>query len=187
MEATPNVRLLNSRDYAQVLDIFCHYVSRSHVTPESNAPTIAEFTQKLKGINAYYPFLVCELGRKIVGYGYASKYRVTSGNQWSVETAIYFEEKYHGKGHARMLYEALLSTLTLQNFVNVYAGIVLPNDKSVRFHEKLNFKEVGVFNKSVYKYGRWYDVLWMQLKLGEHVQYPAATKSINNIIKTKVL
>jgi phosphinothricin acetyltransferase len=182
MQDTSIIRLLNTSDYIEVHKIFSHYVSNSYVTPESNIPDFSGFERKLKNIIEYYPFLVCEQDGQIVGYTYATKYRVTSGNQWSVETAIYIAENFHGKGYAKTLYENLFPILTLQNFVNVFAGIVLPNDKSVSFHKKMNFKEAGVFKNGIYKFDRWHDVQWMQLKLREHVQNPASTRSVHDVI-----
>lgn len=182
MQNTSTIRLLNPCDYIIIHKIFSHYVSNSYVTPEFNIPVFSEFERKLKSITEYYPFLVCEVDEHIVGYSYATKYRVTSGNQWSVETAIYLTEDFHGKGYAKVLYEKLFSILSLQNFVNVFAGLVLPNDKSISFHKKLNFTEAGVFENGIYKFDRWHDVQWMQLKLREHVQHPASTRSVHDVI-----
>src|SRR5258705_5651460 len=182
MPGTSAIRLLDTSDYIKVHEIFSHYISNSYVTPKSNLPVFSEFERKLKSISEYYPFLVCEQDRQIVGYTYATKYRVTSGNQWSVETAIYLAENFQGKGYARALYKKLFSILTLQNFVNVFTGIVLSNDKSVAFHKKLNFEEAGIFKNAVYKFDEWHDVQWMQLKLREHVQNPASTRSVHDVI-----
>lgn len=40
------------------------------------------------------------------------------------------------------------------------------------FHERLGFKLVGKFNKCAHKFGRWYDMIWMERILGDHIADP---------------
>ena len=60
--------------------------------------------------------------------------------------------------------------------LNLYACIAYPEEEdeyltknSVRFHEHLGFKEAGRFHKCGYKFNRWYDMVWMEKLIGEHV------------------
>ena len=48
----------------------------------------------------------------------------------------------------------------------------LTND-SFFFHERLGYKLVGTFHDSGYKFGNWYDMIWMEKMLGEHGHTPA--------------
>ena len=41
---------------------------------------------------------------------------------------------------------------------------------SVRFHEKMGFDMVGEFHNSGYKFNRWYNMVWMEKSIGEHVE-----------------
>ena len=40
------------------------------------------------------------------------------------------------------------------------------------FHEAMGFSMVGTFHKSGYKFNKWYDMIWMEKMIGEHVIYP---------------
>ena len=42
------------------------------------------------------------------------------------------------------------------------------NDDSIRFHSRLGFSEVGRFQK----FGREYDMVWMEKMIGEHNAEP---------------
>lgn len=53
------------------------------------------------------------------------------------------------------------------NIINVVAVIALPNERSVKLHEKYNFKTVGIFTKIGYKHEEWIDVIYMQKVLQE--------------------
>ena len=55
--------------------------------------------------------------------------------------------------------------LVQQGLVNAYAGITLPNDKSVGLHEALGFTPVGVYRHVGFKMGQWHDVGWWHLAL----------------------
>ena len=55
--------------------------------------------------------------------------------------------------------------LVRQGFVNAYAGITLPNEKSVGLHEAMGFLPVGVYRNVGFKTGQWRDVGWWHLSL----------------------
>jgi phosphinothricin acetyltransferase len=87
--------------------------------------------------------------------------------RWFVETTVYVDAKAHRSGVGRTLYTALLSILRRQGFHSVFAGIALPNAKSVGLHEALGFRPLGVFEEIGFKFGRWHDVGWWRLGLSE--------------------
>ncbi len=184
LENNPQIRLVTSNDIMDVLEIYKPFVTSTAITLEYDDAGLEDFLKKIDNITSEYPFLVCEAGNKIIGYTYANKYRFPKGHQWSAEISIYISSGYHGKGIAKILYETLFSILKLQNFINVFAGIVLPNIKSEEFHKKLNFQEAGIFKNGGYKLGNWHDVKWFQLNLSEHTYNPPLPKTIHQIIHT---
>ena len=59
--------------------------------------------------------------------------------------------------------------------MNLYACIAYPESEdeylsknSAGFHAHLGFTTVGTFRKCGYKFGRWYDMIWMEKVVGEH-------------------
>jgi phosphinothricin acetyltransferase len=181
------VRLVKSKDYKAVLDIYKPFVNATSITPEFNAPSLLDFSNRLKNITAQYPFLVCEMNQIIIGYAYATKFRQTDGHQWSVELTIYLSPDYHHKGVASALYTTLFSILKFQNYINAFAVIILPNKKSEAFHQRLGFQEVGIFKNGIYKSGLWHDAKWLQLNLSEHVKKPLPPKPITELKDTPEL
>ena len=88
----------------------------------------------------------------------------------------------------RELYEALEHALFLQNILNVNACIAWPETEdehltknSVQFHEHMGYRLVGEFYKCGYKFGRWYNMVWMEKHLGEHREHPEAVKRFEEI------
>ena len=81
--------------------------------------------------------------------------------------SAYIHQAAHRCGVGRALYTALFEILRLQGYVNAYAAITLPNAASVGLHEALGFTRIGVFNRIGFKFGRWHDVVWLELRLLE--------------------
>jgi len=67
MEIKPIIRLIKSTDIPQVLEIYKPFIISTSITPEYNIPSLEHFSAKIKSIANYYPVLVCEANKKIIG------------------------------------------------------------------------------------------------------------------------
>ena len=83
------------------------------------------------------------------------------------------------KGIGKKLYKALEKILGMQNIINVDACITYPEQEdeyvtknSAQYHTHLGYHIVGRFYKSGYKFGRWYDMVWIEKYIGKHEQPP---------------
>lgn len=175
------IRPLEPEDVVEIREIYRYYVEKTTVSFEYELPTDAEWLDRIRNIHSEYPWLVMEFKQKIVGYAYASKHRSRKAYNWSVESAVYIDQKYHGLGLGKVLYSALFDILRLQGYRNVYAGITLPNFKSVRLHESMGFSDVGVFRKIGYKFGAWLDTGWFHLNLSDSDIPPGILKSPDEV------
>ncbi len=180
------IRLICETDTQSVLDIYKYYVDHTIISFEYNAPTHDEYLQRIKTNTEKYPWLVCLHKNNIIGFAYGSTHRYRTAYQWSPESTIYLAPNFHTKGIGRVLYETLFSLLKLQGYYNVFAGVGLPNDKSVGFHRALGFEEIGVFKNIGYKLGNWHHTHWFQLTLAEHKRNPVTPISLEEVISTKV-
>jgi L-amino acid N-acyltransferase YncA len=113
----------------------------------------------------------------VIGYAYVSKHRDREAYQWCVESSVYVLEDYHQKGIAKELYSHLFEILRNRGYINVYAGITLPNPKSYSFHTRMGFEPVGVYKNIGYKLGQWHDVAWLVKTINEHTDDPAPPKN----------
>ncbi len=117
------IRLITENDIASALEVYRPYVLNTAITFEYEVPTIEEFTQKMNTIIPEYPWLVCVHKDEVIGYAYGSKHRYRTAYQWSPESTVYLDGRFHGQGIARVLYETLFELLKLQGYINVYAGV----------------------------------------------------------------
>lgn len=180
-----SIRLIRETDAEAALAVYRPYVLNSVITFDYEVPSVEEFSEKIRTITAEYPWLVCEYEGKIAGYAYGSRHRSKAAYQWSPESTIYVAEEFHGTGIARILYKTVFEILLLQRFVNVFAGVTLPNPASENFHRSLGFTEIGVFRNIGYKLGKWNDVRWFQLLLSEWKTEPAEPLMIGAVADTE--
>jgi len=118
-------------------------------------------------IRAAHVWLVAELDGRVVGYAYGGQHRSREAYHPTVEVSAYVDQSTLRSGVGRELYLALFDRLKQRGFRLLVAGITLPNDASVSFHQALGFSRVGVFKNIGLKFGQWWDVGWWQLDLGE--------------------
>ena len=89
------------------------------------------------------------------------------------ELSIYLDRSATGAGVGPALYSALLELLRLQNYVNVYGAVSIPNPPSERLHEKLGFERVAVFRRAGRKLGEWRDLAFYHIVLNDYAASPA--------------
>lgn len=167
------IRIASKGDANEVLTIYKPYVLNTSFTFETELPSVETFADRIDHYLDTWPWLVCEINNKVVGYTYASRHRERAAYQWCVESSIYILDEFQKTGIAKALYAALLEILKIQGFRNVYAGITLPNDKSVKFHEQSGFRHFANFENIGFKKGRWNTVSWWQLSINDHNDDPA--------------
>jgi L-amino acid N-acyltransferase YncA len=168
-----DIRCANRDDAAGVLAIYAPIVNETAISFELEPPTLGQMQERIESTLDLLPWLVAEQEQQIIGYAYASRYRQRAAYQWSVEVSAYVRADARRSGVARALYRALLSILKDLSYRTALAGIALPNDASVAFHESMGFTPVGVYHNVGYKFGTWHDVGWWQLALGEYENNPA--------------
>ena len=167
------VRMATPADAAGILSIYAPHVEKGFITFETDIPPIEEMASRVSKCLADRPWLVCLVSGTIAGYVYASAHRDRAAYQWSCESSVYTHPDYLGRGIASALYTALFGILKLQGFCNVYAGITLPNEESVRLHERFGFLHFATYENVGNKSGAWKDVGWWRLQLNDFNPEPA--------------
>lgn len=173
------VRLAVPEDAESLVEIYAPYVENTAITFEYEVPSVQEFARRIDSTLERYPYLVAELSGQIVGYSYVGSFHDRPAYDWSVETSIYVDRNIRHMGVGGILHKALEDELKGRGFLNMNACIAYIeradehlDDNSVRFHEHLGYRMIGQFHKCGYKFGRWYDMVWMEKIIGEHVADP---------------
>ncbi|MEL6375125.1 MAG: arsinothricin resistance N-acetyltransferase ArsN1 family B [Pseudomonadota bacterium] len=162
-----------ARDGAAIAALYAHYVTQTAISFEETAPDASEMAQRIASTqDAGYPYLVAREAAgaaqgdgTLLGYAYASAYRARSAYRFSVEVSVYMAGNAQRAGTARALYERLFEPLRARDCHAMVAGITLPNEASVGFHEAMGFTPVGIFREVGLKFGTWHDVGYWQRTL----------------------
>lgn len=171
------IEIANIDEAQEILNIYAYYVKNTAITFEYDIPTLEEFRQRMKNILSKYPYIVAKKDNQIIGYAYAGVFKPRAAYDWAVETTIYIKNSYHKMGIGQKLYDTLERILKEQGFTNLNACISYPiienqylTKNSAEFHQHLGYQLVGEFHQCGYKFNQWFDMIWMEKMIGEHLE-----------------
>ena len=169
------IRNAQEADAERLLEIYAYYVTDTAVSFEYTVPSVEEFRERIRKTREKFPYLVLEEDGVILGYAYAGAFQKRAAYSRSCEASIYVDRETRGRGFGRALYEALEMELKELGFCNMYACIADPVEEdetltraSENFHARMGFRKVGTFHLCACKFGRWYNMIWMEKFIGEH-------------------
>lgn len=157
--------MVHEYDAGAICDIYNEYVTKTHFTFEVDILTKSLIRDRIQQVSQQFPWYVCEIGDEVVGYAYANHWKSRSAYRFSAESTIYLKQDFTGSGVGSELYENLIGQLKISGFHTILASIALPNNISIRFHEKFGYKQVGVIKEVGFKFERRIDVAIFQLML----------------------
>jgi len=153
------------RDAAACLAIYAPSVTESAVSFEDVPPALPEFAGRIAHYSETHAFLVADGDGAVAGFAYACPHRERAAYRWTVETSVYVDAGYRGRGIGASLYEQLLSLLRAQGIRLALGGVTLPNDASIALHRRCGFVQIGVYPSVGWKAGAWRDVAWLACDL----------------------
>ena len=156
-----------ARDAAGILAVYAPYIRETAITFETEVPALAAFERRVAEIGADFPYLVLEVDGELAGYAYAHRQAERAAYAWNAELSIYLAGKWRGRGLGAPLYRLLESLLAMQGYVNLYGVITASNRGSIALHEKLGYRQIGLHERTGWKFGQWHDVAWLHKRVGE--------------------
>ncbi len=164
--ADVTVRAFTAADVAPANALTNWYIEHTAIHFADRPASDAEFEAYWRTGADEYPWIAAEVAGRFAGYAKAARWRERAAYARTAESAIYIARDLQGTGVGRVLYGALLHDLQHRGFRTVVGGIALPNAPSVRLHEALGFRLVGVFRGVGCKFGQWHDVGFWQFDFG---------------------
>ncbi|QYJ75885.1 MULTISPECIES: GNAT family N-acetyltransferase [Shewanella] len=151
---------------AIIQHIFNHAIANTtalyEYEPRDMARIAAWFAQK----EGAYPVLGAfdEKG-DLMGFASYGPFRGFPANLYSVEHSVYVHPDHRGKGVALQLMQALIQAAKDAGLHMMVGGIDASNNASIALHQKLGFEHAGTLKEVGYKFDRWLDLAFYQLKL----------------------
>ena len=173
------IRMATVDDAEQILAVYAPYILETGITFEYVVPTVPAFRERIRSVLKRYPYLVAERDGEILGYSYANPLGERAAFSRAAETVLYVKKDARGEKIGSRLYARLEEMLKRQNVTNICACIAYREQEdetlthaSPKFHASCGYKKIGHFTKCGYKFGRWYDRIWMEKFIGEHGENP---------------
>ena len=159
------VRPAGVEDSEAINEIYNWYVDNTIITFDVDPWDIERRRQWVGSIKNPFHLLVAEDENGIVGFACNTRFRPKAAYDSSTEVTIYIKHGNTTKGVGQLLYDALFLSASKTHLHRAYAVIALPNDVSVRFHEKYGFKKIGVLSEVGKKFGKYVDTAWYEKSL----------------------
>lgn len=139
------IRTATPEDAEAIRLIYEPYVLSTPISFEETPPQTEEMRARIEGTLKTHPYLVAEKDREVIGYAYGSQHRARAAYRWSADVTVYIAPGAQGQGVGKALYRELIDGLASRGYHAAFAGITLPNAKSVALHEAMGFKPVGTY------------------------------------------
>lgn len=159
------IRLAVESDLAAINDIYNHYVLHATSTYQEEPETIEARRAWFRDHDARHPVTVAEVDGRVVGWGSLSVYNRRSAYRYTVEDSIYIHHDCHRLGIGSALLQDLIDRARALDYHVIVAGADTEQAASVALHAKFGFQTVAHFQQVGLKFGRWLDVVYMQLML----------------------
>lgn len=182
------IRAATVQDAERLVEIYGYYIENTAITYEYTVPSRDEFEGRIQKTLEAFPYLVAEEDGVILGYAYAGRFHPRKSFDWAAEGTVYICKDARGKGVGPALYAVLEECLRRQGFSKLYASIAYTQTEdeyltknSVQFHAHMGYSQVAHFPGCACKFGRWYDLVWMEKKLQDLPNAPAPVKIFDEI------
>jgi len=161
-----SLRLATPADLSAINDIYNYYDDRSTCTYQTQHETLADREAWFADHPSdKYPVIAAEIDGVVVGWGSLSKFRPRAAYAPTVEASIYIHHAYHRRGLGRMLLTDLIARARAAGFHSLIGGASADQAASLALQESLGLRPVARFVEVGFKFGRWLDVVYMQLML----------------------
>jgi L-amino acid N-acyltransferase YncA len=164
----PNIRASSDQDIPVITAIYAHHVLNGTGTFETKPPTEDEMkTRRTDVLAKELPYLVAEEDGRILGFAYCNWFKPRPAYRYSAEDSIYMADGERGRGAGKQLLTELARQAEAAGVRKLIAVIGdSANQGSVRVHESIGFTPVGVLKSCGWKFGKWLDVVLMEMPLG---------------------
>jgi L-amino acid N-acyltransferase YncA len=162
---TPTIRPATRTDLVAINDIYNYYVIHSTCTYQEEPESLEARQTWFRRHGDKYPVVIAELDGQVVSWGSLSPYHPRSAYQRTVENSVYVHHHQQRRGIGSRLLRDLIDRARALDHHAIIAGIDAEQLASVALHAKFHFEKVGQLKQVGFKFGRWMDVIYLELLL----------------------
>jgi phosphinothricin acetyltransferase len=162
-ELKPRPATMN--DAAAINEIYNHYVRTSAATFQINDEILAERQEELRSRPENLPMTVLEVDDEVVGWGALSSFKSRCAYRETVELSVYVRHDSHRRGCGRMIVRDVIERARSLGYHTIIAVPCEESVASIGLLCSLGFVEAGRLRQVGLKFGRRFDVIYLQLLL----------------------
>ena len=164
-EPAVTIRPATESDLVAINDIYNHYVLHSTCTYQEKLEPLEGREQWFLNRGTQHPVIVAVIDGQVTGWGSLSAYHERSAYRHTVENSVYVHHQHHRRGIGSLLLQELIVRARSLGHRAIIAGIDAEQAASVALHARCRFEKVGHFKQVGFKFGRWLDVIYMEMIL----------------------
>lgn len=160
------IREASTEDIPGMLEVFNYYIENSFASyiETSVGPEFFQVIQneKEQGKDDRFPFYVIEENGKIIGLGALRPYFPFPNFRHTGVVSYFILPGHTRKGLGSRMLEKLCTEAREKKMKSLLANVSSKNEASLKFHLKHGFIECGRFRDAGTKFGKYFDIIWLQ-------------------------
>ncbi len=161
------IRCATHADLPGILEIYNEAVLNTTATYDYEPRTLEHRSAWFEDhVKSNYPvFVAVNDSGSVVGWSALNRYHDRVGYRFTTENSVYVAANQRGRGIGKLLLAPLIDGARERGLHAILAAIDASNEVSIRLHASFGFERVDYFKEVGYKFGRWLDVVYMELVL----------------------
>lgn len=102
---------------------------------------------------------------ELLAFGSFGTFRAWPAYKYTVEHSVYVHKDQRGKGLGKQVMLALIQAAKQRDIHVLMGAIDATNEGSIALHKGLGFQHVGTLPEVGFKFGRWLDLVFYQLRM----------------------
>jgi phosphinothricin acetyltransferase len=172
MMTETTIRPATAGDLPAINAIYNHYVPVSTCTYQTVPSTPAERETWFAAHGPQHPVTVAVAGNEIVGWGSLSRFHARAAYGHTVENSVYVRHDLQRRGVGSVLLADLIERARAAGHHTIIALIDSDQAGSIALHRRFGFTQAAHLKEVGFKFGRWLDVIYLQLILSASATPP---------------
>lgn len=166
MSESPSIREATEADLPGILAITNEVIANTTAIYAYAPQSLEERARWFADLKAgSWPVLVAEVEGEVAGFGSIGVFRTRPAYKHTGEHSVHVHADHRGKGIGRALLLALIQEAMRLELSTLVGGIDAENTLSLKLHADLGFVETARMPQVAWKFGRWLDLVFVQLML----------------------
>ena len=159
------IRPAIAADLAFINEVYNYYVLHSTCTYQEEPSTDEERRAWFEAHGPRHPVIIAEVDGRPAGWGALSLFHGRAAYRFTVEDSVYVRPNLMRRGIGSAMLRHLIEEARRLGHHSILGVIDCDQTASIALHERFGFFRASQLKEVGYKFGRWLDVVHMELIL----------------------